>query len=101
MGVNVEHELKARLECLKPAASTPAPRSLTAKQKAFVNEHPVDLNGTQATIRARFSISRMKSFDQWASTCTPSQWQMAGRLAGSPRACYDRIRKELLEMDES
>jgi len=30
-------------------------RKLTAKQKAFIQEYPIDLNGTQAAIRAGYS----------------------------------------------
>lgn len=61
MGVNMEHELKARLKCLKPNASTPAPRSLTPKQKAFVNEYLIDLNAAQAAIRAGYSKRTAKA----------------------------------------
>lgn len=46
---------ESRLKCLKPKASAPTPRPLTPKQKAFVSEYLVDLNATQAAIRAKYS----------------------------------------------
>jgi phage terminase small subunit len=37
-------------------SKTPVFDTLTAKQKAFVNEYLVDLNATQAAIRAKYSV---------------------------------------------
>jgi len=40
---------------------TPAKRKLTAKQKLFITEYLVDLNATQAAIRAGYSKKTAKA----------------------------------------
>ena len=40
---------------VKPRTDSPAPRSLTPKQEGFVAEFLIDLNATQAAIRAGYS----------------------------------------------
>jgi len=37
-----------------------AKRGLTARQKAFIQEYPIDLNATQAAIRAGYSVKTAK-----------------------------------------
>ncbi len=45
------------LEDQEPGESPSKPQKLTRKQQKFVDEYLVDLNGTQAAIRAGYSIA--------------------------------------------
>ncbi|QVL37018.1 terminase small subunit [Aminirod propionatiphilus] len=78
-------------------------KKLTAKQKAFVEEYLVDLNATQAAIRAGYSAKTAGSIGQRLLTKVEIQAELAVAMAAREERTeitQDAVLKDLLEIKE-
>lgn len=55
-------------------------------------------NDQLARQQAQDMLDRMISFEQWIANCSPEQLAASARVMGSPKNCYDMIRRELTEI---